>query len=187
MASDLQSKQIKKERRLGSVPSVCRKRTRRWWRQDQDPGFYPPVLRNSSRGRVYKPNRFWSARLAPLKLNSSVYHLRLGAGSVGERVEGKPTHDQETKLSHLQNWPFCRSPCVHTPPCHTTTCFSTCLRRLVHWASVRLGLPGFFKEPRGQEGGGVGNNINNIMHLHVILCYCFSCDDCSGGLSKTWR
>lgn len=23
-----------------------------------------------------------------------------------------------------------------------------------------------------KEGEGVGNNINNIMHLHVILCYC---------------
>lgn len=70
---------------------------------------------------------------------------------------GKPTHDVGTKWSDLQNWPFCRSPCVHTLPCHTTTCFSTCLRWLVHWASVLLGLLGFFKEPWQQRRGrGLG-------------------------------
>lgn len=63
-----------------------------------------------------------------------------------------------TRWSDLQNWPFCRSPCVHTPPCHTTTCFSTCLRWLVHWASVLLGLLGFFKEP-WQQGRGRGLGI----------------------------
>lgn len=34
-------------------------------------------------------------------------------------------------------------------------------------------------------GEGVGNNINNIMHLHVILCYCSAAQQqCCGGYSS---